>query len=208
MATIGVDEAGKGAVLGSMFVAAVAYPDDLDLPVDDSKALAPERREELVTRIEERCDLAVVEVTSDEIDETLDGEPTMNDLVLARHAEAVRALDDDAAIRIVADASDVEAERFERRLDGRVDHDVTAVHGADEEHDCVAAASIVAKVERDAHIHRHGCGSGYPSDPETKQFIEESIRETGEPPRLARWSWSTTRDAVERHAQSAIDDFE
>jgi ribonuclease HII len=205
--TIGVDEAGKGAVLGSMFVAAVAYPDGLDLDVADSKAVAPDRREALAERIREACDVAVVEVSCDAIDEALDGEFTMNDVVLARHAEAIRRLDTESDVSVAADASDVDAGRFERRLAGRVDRDVTAQHDAEASFDAVAAASIVAKVERDDHIATHGCGSGYPSDPETKQYIEETIRDTGTPPPIARWSWSTTRDAVERLAQSELGDF-
>lgn len=205
--TVGVDEAGKGAVLGSMFVAAVAYPDELELAVGDSKELAPDHREELAARIREACDVAVVEVTADAIDDVLDDDVTMNDLVLARHAEAVRRLDAGIEVSVAADASDVDAERFERRLASRVEPDVTAEHGAEDAFDAVAAASIVAKVERDDHIATHGCGSGYPSDPETKQYIEETIRDTGTPPPIARWSWSTTRDAVERLAQSELGDF-
>ncbi|MUV90133.1 ribonuclease HII, partial [Halapricum sp. CBA1109] len=44
----GVDEAGKGPVLGSMFAAAVrADPADLPADVGDSKTIDAERREEL-----------------------------------------------------------------------------------------------------------------------------------------------------------------
>ncbi|MFB6354031.1 MAG: hypothetical protein ABEJ92_08085, partial [Halobacteriales archaeon] len=49
MAVVGVDEAGKGPVLGSMFAAAVRWPDGVEFPAGlaDSKQLTPERREAL-----------------------------------------------------------------------------------------------------------------------------------------------------------------
>ena len=41
-------------------------------------------------------------------------------------------------------------------------------------------------------------GSGYPSDPRTLEFLERWIEERGEPPPIARKSWKTVREILER----------
>ena len=67
----GVDEAGRGPVLGPMVVAAVAVEEDTPLrqmQVRDSKKLTPARREELAVMINESCKVEFQVVTHDEID--------------------------------------------------------------------------------------------------------------------------------------------
>jgi ribonuclease HII len=207
----GVDEAGKGPVLGSMFAAAVAGdPDALPEGVADSKRLAPGRREELDARIRDAIDVGVAEVPVDRID---DPETDMNGLTVAAQVDALSqvAADGDAGY---VDAGDVDEARFGRRVaDGvAADVDVTAEHGADDEYALVAAASVVAKVARDAHVDaladEYGdVGSGYPSDPTTREFLEEYVAEHGSLPDCARESWRTSQDALDAASQSALDDF-
>ncbi len=193
----GVDEAGRGPVLGSMFAAAVAVEDPADLPdgMDDSKNLSPERRETLAAAI--RADgvisVGVAEITTERID---DPETDMNTLTVAAHAEAISQIipvegeNDPCGI---VDACDTSEARFARRVTAGVEEErgvegtmkIEAEHGADENHAIVGAASIVAKVERDAHVARlaeeHGeVGSGYPSDPNTRRVparVRRSQRE-------------------------------
>ncbi|MFB6165241.1 MAG: ribonuclease HII [Haloarculaceae archaeon] len=211
---LGVDEAGKGPVLGSMFAAAVrADPAAIPDGVDDSKKLSPPRREELAARLREddRVAVGVAEITTERID---DPETDMNALTVAAHAEALAqvARDGDAG---VVDAGDTDAARFGRRVtDGlSVDLELAAEHGADGSYAHVAAASIVAKVERDAHVAALGAGldadvgSGYPSDPTTREFLREYVREHGALPDCARASWQTSRDALAAAEQSALEDF-
>ena len=235
MREFGVDEAGKGPVLGSMFAAAVvADPADLPDDVGDSKDIAPERREELAGTIREVATaVGVAEVTVERID---DEETDMNSLTVAAHAEAlVAALDglDDVPVEIgeddsdqdpfsgYVDAGDTNAVRFERRVaEGVADRlstgvalDVRGEHGADETYPVVGAASIVAKVERDAHVDRlaeeYGdLGSGYPSDPATKAFLDDYVAEHDALPPCARASWKTSRDALADAAQSSLGEFE
>ncbi|MEM4810351.1 MAG: hypothetical protein QXS92_00385, partial [Thermofilum sp.] len=73
---------------------------------------------------------------------------------------------------------------------------VVARNGADRDFAIVSAASILAKTERDRLVEQlkrlYGdFGSGYPSDPRTREFAEKWLREHGEPPPFARKSWST-----------------
>jgi ribonuclease HII len=210
---IGADEAGKGPVLGPMVAAAVRAPADaIPESVDDSKRLAPARRQELADRLRSvaAVDVGVAVVTPARID---DPGTDMNALTVAAQAEAIAAVavDDDA---VVVDAGDVDAERFGRRVGAGVDAAVAvrSEHRADERHAHVAAASIVAKVERDARVEAlsdtYGdVGSGYPSDGTTRTFLAEYVRENGELPACARESWSTCDDVLAAAEQSSLADF-
>ncbi|XGI83267.1 ribonuclease HII [Halorutilales archaeon Cl-col2-1] len=204
---IGVDEAGKGPVLGSMFVAGVRTPGDgFDFEVRDSKKLSEPRRREIYGRLTE-YDYSVVEVTPQEIDEYVD-EGGMNRLVVEAQSEAVRRLDPDGDEKIVVDASDTSAERFGRRVSEETGYEVTAEHGADESYDAVAGASVIAKVERDSHIESLGdVGSGYPSDSKTIEYLREYVEENRSLPGFARESWSTAERILDEAKQSGIDDF-
>ncbi|MFB6106770.1 MAG: ribonuclease HII [Halobacteriaceae archaeon] len=209
---VGADEAGKGPVLGSMFAAAVrapaaAIPDG----VADSKRLRPARREALdaALRGDDRVAVGVAEVPVSRID---DPETDMNTLTVAAQAEALGAVVREGDQALV-DAGDADAARFGRRVADRLDGvAVTPEHRADERYPVVAAASVVAKVARDAHVaslaDEYGdVGSGYPSDPATRAFLREFVRETGTLPACARASWSTCSDLLAAAEQSALDEF-
>ncbi len=207
----GVDEAGKGPVLGSMFAAAVvADPADLPDGVADSKRLTSGRREDLDARIRDVCEVGVAEIPVARID---DPETDMNTLTVEAQATALSQIECDDLTGYV-DAGDVDEARFGRRVADGVDSnvDVTAEHGADDEYALVAAASIVAKVARDAHVADlaadHGdVGSGYPSDPTTRDFLRGYVREHGGLPDCARESWQTCTDVLAAAEQSGLSEF-
>jgi ribonuclease HII len=210
----GVDEAGKGPVLGSMFAAAVlASPGAIPDGVADSKTLSPDRRASLARTLREddRIAVGVAEVSVERID---DPGTDMNSLTVAAQAEALAAVAEDGLSGTV-DAGDTDAARFGRRVAEAVpfDVDVRAEHGADEAYPLVSAASVFAKVERDAHVaalaDQHGAiGSGYPSDPTTREFLSGYVEEHGELPPFARESWRTSRDVLAAAEQSTLDAFE
>jgi ribonuclease HII len=192
----GVDEAGKGPVLGPMVAACVAGdPEALPADVDDSKRLDPERREAIAAAVREAAALRVgiARIGVERID---DPTTDMNGLTVEAHASA-----------------DTDPERFARRVAAaHGDLEVTAEHGADETYPLVGAASVVAKVERDAAVAalaaEYGAvGSGYPSDPTTREFLREYVREHGTLPACARSSWSTAADVLAAAEQSALDSF-
>ena len=214
---IGVDEAGKGPVLGPM-VAAAVRADDGDLPdgIDDSKRLTAATRESIATQLRESPAVAVGlgVVTTDEID---DPETDMNSLTVAAQ---VRALSDVAADgdHALVDAGDVSESRFARRVaddvaDNGVAIDVTAEHGADEASRLVGAASIIAKVERDNRIaalneeYDSDIGSGYPSDQTTREFLADYVDRHGNLPACARASWATCEDVWAAAEQSDLAEF-
>jgi len=233
---LGVDEAGKGPALGPMVAAAViASPVSLPDDVDDSKQIAPARREAMAAAIEADPDAAVGVGVVDpaEIDRP---DTDMNTLTVRGQARAVRAALADCPpgvaepVRVVADAGDTSEARFARRLhefvaddgeseptdaDGLPGVDVTAAHGADADDPVVGAASVVAKVARDermaaidaAYAEYDGLGSGYPSDPATRAFLAAYVDDHGSLPGCARESWATCEDVLAAAEQSALDEF-
>ncbi|MEF8808276.1 ribonuclease HII [Natronomonas sp.] len=207
----GVDEAGKGPVLGSMFAAAVRAP-RAALPegIDDSKRLSDAKREALAERIrdDDRITVGIAEISPERIDAG-----NMNDLTVAAHAEALSGVVRSGDMG-VCDAGDVDADRFADRVESRLDvgATVTAEHGADAADELVGAASIVAKSAREAHVAAldarfEGVGSGYPSDPTTREFLATYVDANGELPACARTSWSTCADVLAAAEQSGLDDF-
>ncbi|WP_049926680.1 ribonuclease HII [Halopiger goleimassiliensis] len=220
---LGVDEAGKGPALGSMFAAAVSCPDPDALPagIADSKRLEPSRREQLADRLraDDRIAVGVAEITPARID---DPETDMNSLAVAAHADAIadclEAWDRESPVSALCDACDTDADRFARRVreacpDGlEANLEVDARHGADDDAPIVGAASIVAKVERDAHVdalaEEYGpVGSGYPGDPTTREFLEAYVDDHGELPACARESWSTCQDLLADAQQTSLEGF-
>ncbi|MDN7012442.1 ribonuclease HII [Methanoculleus sp. FWC-SCC3] len=205
----GVDEAGKGSVLGPMVVAAVGCCEIEDLaalPIRDSKALRPKQREELYEILFRDFSIAIVTIDAAGIDDAR-SKMSMNTCVAELHAEAIMGLQPEYAY---VDACDVNAERYGRTVAGLLDYPcaIVAEHHADARHKIVGAASVVAKVTRDRAIRelkqQYGTiGSGYPSDPATIEFLRSYIREHGSPPACARRSWKT----VTNLCQTTMQDF-
>lgn len=225
---VGADEAGKGPVIGPMVAGAVrADPSSLPGGIDDSKRLSAERRETIAAALagEESIETGLGVVGVEEIDAP---DTDMNTLTVIAQARAIGAVVREGD-RIVVDAGDVSADRFADRLarlleEGSVGSpeewavgslEVVAEHGADETDPVVGAASILAKVERDRRVAaidgKFGSfgpiGSGYPSDPTTRSFLERFVRERGELPACARRSWSTCEDLLAAAEQSTFEEF-
>lgn len=218
---LGADEAGKGPVLGPMIAGAVrADPDAIPQTVADSKRLTADRREKLAAEMaaDDRIETATAAITTDRID---DPETDMNSLTVAGQVEALATLASEAD-DVVVDAGDVSESRFGRRVTDGITtangwdgdrFDVTAEHGADDEYAIVAAASIVAKVERDRQmaeidsVHDRAVGSGYPSDETTRNFLAAYVAEHGTLPDCTRRSWSTAEDVLTAQEQAGFDDF-
>ena len=237
MTFFGADEAGRGPVLGPMVAAAaVADPEVLPAGVADSKTLTAAKREALATTMaaNERIATGIAIVSPARID---DPAADMNSLTVTAQAEAItRALDldidsdadgtpvddpagesNEAVPEGVVDACDTDPERFARRVREAipVTVDLSGGHRAEESHAIVAAASVLAKVERDSLVAdldaQHGeygpVGSGYPSDPRTRNFLREYVGEHGHLPACARASWQTSRDVLDAAEQSTLGEF-
>jgi ribonuclease HII len=132
---IGVDEVGRGSVAGPLTVAAVCLP--LEPPIlglDDSKKLPPKRREELSTQIHEHAlAIGLAHIEPGIIDRI-----GMAAALRAAMAQAIEACGVEPDL-VLIDGNPVHVHAKERNI----------VKG-DAKVACIAAASIVAKVTRDA----------------------------------------------------------
>lgn len=215
MGIVGIDEAGKGPVVGSMAIAAVRVPDSQVLPdgLIDSKQLEPQERKTISERLHalDAIQISTSLVPPDEIDEPA---TNMNTLTVTAHGRTAATIIEPNDI-VFADAADTNQARFARRLRAELPHQVNlnAEHKADENHPITAAASIIAKVTRDSHVtalkSRYGeIGSGYPNDPKTTSFLTEYVKQHDELPPVARKSWSTSQKILARHSQNKLTDYQ
>ncbi|MBD18335.1 MAG: ribonuclease HII [Euryarchaeota archaeon] len=204
---VGVDEAGRGPVLGPLVVAAVAVPDDdlqrlIELGMDDSKTLSAAKREELNEIIckEPNWIVSIIECSPERIDLTME-KKTLNDLEVDLFGEAINGLGINSIEEIILDACDTNEARFGRNVSSKVSNlevvkSVISRHGADGEYPVVGAASIVAKVHRDKVIESisknrgFNVGSGYPSDPNTRSVLP-MLLSNEYPDQDLRWGWKT-----------------
>jgi ribonuclease HII len=199
----GIDEAGRGPVIGPM-VMAIAVIDDMDklknIGVRDSKELSPQGRSRLLNVLRSILTYMDYEVIEPE---TIDRYVYLNALNKLEAEVAVkligRALRIVNLVRVYIDSPDPNAKRYGdliRRSVGSVE--VISMNKADKLIPIVSAASIIAKVTRDSiieELHREygDFGSGYPSDPRTIGFLRNWVREYGDLPPIVRRSWSTIR---------------
>jgi ribonuclease HII len=203
MLILGIDEAGKGPVIGSMFVAGLVIDEEklFDLAafgVRDSKQIAPAKREALARKITGIADdQYILEVKPNVIDE-LRLVMTMNEIMVRSFAQVLAHLQADRAF---LDAADVDASRFGERVrcESKTSMEIISEHKADEHHRVVSAASILAKVRRDACMRElESClscriGSGYPHDPDTIEFLKTWVKQNRDLPPCARHSWATAQ---------------
>ena len=199
MDILGVDEAGRGSVLGPLVIAGVILPEKMNkvlerMGVKDSKKLVPHRRTILSRKLKKMFDYEIVVISALEIDQMRADGINLNDIEKNAMRDLIIKL---APEKAIVDAVDVKAERFQNDLCQSTGVNVIAEHKADDKYIQVSAASIIAKAERDAQIEEinkeyikmGGIGSGYPSDPTTKEFLTNFTYD--EMPDFVRRSWAT-----------------
>ena len=215
----GIDEAGRGPVVGPLVVAGVAVPDPMVLKkigCTDSKALTPGKREMMDRKIRGLPEVRVeVRVITPEVLDAERSRRTLNGIEVQRFQEIALALQ---APTVVVDAADVDARRFGRQVASKLPAHMVVVseHKADENHIVVGAASIVAKVARDAAIAELArrlerrlampLGSGYAHDPNTQAFLRAWHERFGDLPEGTRQSWATIK-AMLAPQPTSLDQF-
>jgi ribonuclease HII len=210
----GVDEAGRGPVMGPLVVSGVAMDDESQLDglgVRDSKKLVPKRRYELAEEILSIAEVETVMLPAQEID-VLREEMTMNELEVNLF---VSVLDKLRPALAYVDSVDVNADRFRNDIARGLDFDIEIVsrHKADDTYPIVSAASIIAKTTRDNEMEKIAAeigqeiGSGYPSDPITISFLQKWIRENHDSPPHTRRSWETTKKIMQEVSVRKLNEF-
>ena len=138
---VGLDEAGRGPLAGPVTAAAVYIPDGFDASgIDDSKRLTPSQRETLAGRIRAECQWAIAEADVETIDRV--------NILWASMLAMERAV-----MQLGVDPTEilVDGDRVPRGLLGQA----RSVVGGDAKFVCIAAASILAKVDRDARMREY-----------------------------------------------------
>ena len=212
----GIDEAGRGCLLGPLVVAGVSVtPEGVkelkEIGVRDSKRLTPKARESLYPQILDIAERTFsAEISPREIDEVV---LTGRRLRKLNYLEAVyfaKVVDQLGARKVTVDASDVLPKRFRDDITKNMTAmcRVMAFHKADRDFLVVSAASIIAKVERDRPVEDlreagGDFGSGYPSDPVTRAYFTDIMNRGEALPSFVRQSWKTW----ERIEQTLLDSF-
>lgn len=206
MRVAGVDDAGRGSVIGPLVIAGVLMEEEnlhglKELGVKDSKLLSPKRREKLAEQVRKmalQCHVIMLSPADiDKVVETGRKLHRLNRLEAHTMAKVITALKPDVAY---VDASDVLEDRFKEHIEEKMPFRVQIIseHKADVRYPIVSAASIIAKVERDRAIQKlrkqHGdMGSGYVADPKTIEFLTELLEKFGSYPDFVRKSWKPAK---------------
>ena len=208
MLVAGVDEAGRGCVIGPLVVAGVAVQTEnlqllAELGVKDSKLLTAKKREALYPEIIKLTqNHHIIKVPPAQIDKVVRSSRVLhklNRLEAQTMAKIIDALKPDEAY---VDAADVLEHRFGSHISECLKYKTKIVseHKADRTYPVVSAASIIAKVERDGEIAKlkvkYGdFGTGYLTDDKTMDFLKRLLEKDGDYPSCIRKSWKPAQRA-------------
>jgi len=216
----GVDEAGRGPLIGPLVVACVTLNDDLKLieyGVRDSKKLTPQRREILAKKIKETAlGYEIVIIQAADIDD-MRKVMTLNEIEVNAFIKVIKKLKPDICY---VDSADVNEERFGRDILAGLSFkpEIISKHKADDIYPVVGAASILAKTRRDEEVRKIGdelenkinlpLGSGYPADPITQKFFRTWFEKFGKFPPHTRQSWKTAQNFLKNKSVKKLDEFQ
>lgn len=236
---LGIDEAGRGPVLGSMVYACVVWDKELEDEIikrysfDDSKKLDDTKRREIFEKMKKDDDIKSYTsiLSASEISASMirrEGNiVNLNELAYISAGRLLNNAIEDGynIVKVFADTVGLE-KTYESRLysiSKKKDIDFKAEKKADSKYKIVSAASIVAKVTRDNIIKdwifiennknivfSKEVGSGYPSDPYTKEWLRLNFNNVFGYPNLVRFSWETIKkpmfaDGVKLQFEDYID---
>src|SRR3989338_3939179 len=184
MLICGIDEAGRGPVIGPMVMCGVLV-EESDLPklkslgVKDSKLLTKKTREKLFEKIKEIAkSYEIIIVEPKEIDDALESDSlNLNWLEAHKSAEIINKLKPD---KVTVDSPSNNCRAYTIYLKKLLNCEVEleCIHKADLKHVYVGAASVLAKVTRDREMDKiqkkyGNTGPGYMSNPITQKFLEK-----------------------------------
>ncbi|XP_067829133.1 ribonuclease H2 subunit A isoform X2 [Heptranchias perlo] len=221
--SLGIDEAGRGPVLGPMVYGTCFCPLSKqqqleELKVADSKTLTEKEREKLFAKLDEAKDFIgwALQVLSPNVISTSMQQRTKYNLNALSHDAAIGliqyTLDSGVRVKEVYVDTVGPAEKYEAKLKERFPGlEVTVRPKADSLFPIVSAASICAKVARDHAVQSWkfvedlgdvnlDYGSGYPNDPKTKDWLENNVDPVFGYPQFVRFSWSTAQTILDSRA--------
>ena len=224
MLIIGIDDAGRGPVIGPMILAGVLVNQETEkefvkLGVRDSKALLPKKREKLAEEIKSKSiAYHAVIIPVREIDGKDNDNLNLNQREAVAAAQIINKLSKNPKaakenIKVIIDCPSVNIPAWKNYLErfviGKANVTIVCEHKADINHVVVSAASIIAKSTREAEIKKLkkdlgvDFGSGYAADPITRRFIYDSY-EKYKDKGIFRESWDTIKKHKSRKSQKKL----
>ena len=223
----GIDEAGRGPVIGPLIVAGVSIPEYLEkqlkqLGVRDSKLITPKKREAIAKEIKKNSSFTILTTYPAEIDTGDNKGLNLNQLEAAKAAQIITEL---APNKVIIDCPSTNKKEWNEQVQNllpqklKKETEIIVEHKADAKHPIVGAASILAKTTRDKEIAKiqkkipEPIGSGYPSDPITKQFLKNNWKNQDHE-KIIRKSWQTFKNLAnpeqkqqQKTKQKSLKDF-
>ncbi|MBI1729223.1 ribonuclease HII [Candidatus Acetothermia bacterium] len=200
---LGIDEAGRGPVIGPMVVAGALFDSSTlkalrEIGVKDSKQLSRGQREELFAQIETIAhSVHVLLFHPHELEENLTQiELRAMSEVIQKSRPATAVLD----APVPPGGIPAFANRL-HKMTGMTNLKMIAENRADANYEVVSAASIVAKVHRDRAVEElwkeYGdFGWGYPAEPRTREFLKKWYVTHRRFPDCVRHRWATVQKII------------
>ena len=226
--TLGIDDAGRGPLIGPMILAGVLVNLEQDKllkrhNVRDSKQVIHPERVKLSKLIKENSlNIKTEKLTPEEIDTGITTGTNLNTLEAQKMAKIVNEINKGKytkeKIKVIVDCPSVNIPAWTNVLMKYIlvksNLDVVCEHKADANHVSVSAASIVAKVQREEEVEKikkefltyGNVGSGYPADPITKEFLKKNgkaLKDSG----IFRKTWSTWKSVFPEKSQKTLGDY-
>lgn len=217
----GIDEAGRGPIIGPLVIAVAAIHKEniallKDLGVKDSKLLTEDQREAIFKALEHKVHHELVIIAPSEIDEAVNSKThNLNWLEADKAADILNKIDaklDNDVVEAIIDCPSTNIQAYTNYFRDKVNNDdikLVVEHKADLNHLIVGAASIIAKVTREKEIEKSkrkfkiDFGSGYPSDPKTKEFLKTN-HSNPKLQHLFRKSWDPYKKIIESKFQTRL----
>ena len=213
---LGIDEAGRGPIIGSLFIAGVLLNEkDLskleELGVKDSKLLPHKKRILLAREIKKIAKkYKIIQIKPEEIDKAVNKQDGLNLNWLEAHktAQIINELKPDKAI---VDCPSPNLKKYKEYLLNLLKNkkiELIVEHRA-EKYYPVAASSIIGKCAREEEMEqiqkKYGnTGPGYTSNEITQKFVKENFDKH---PEIFRKSWSTFKNHENLKKQRKLDEF-
>jgi len=213
---LGIDEAGRGSVIGPLVVAGVLI-DEKDheklrkIGVKDSKMLSPAKRRRIYPLIKKIAkDYVAIQVSAREIDESRK-EKNLNIIEAEKMAQIIKIMKADKAY---VDTPQASTEKFKAILLNLAKNhtEIIAENYCDERYPVCSAASIIAKVNRDREVEKikkivgFDFGVGYSHDARSIEFIKKSLKEK-KYLEFIRHSWVTVDGLKSKKEQKTLKEY-
>ncbi len=222
MLTLGIDDAGRGPLIGPIFLAGVLLDENGETflkknNVRDSKIVSHKERIKLAELIKgASLSYIIVQSFPEEIDKAINSKINLNTLEAMKTAEIINKLiDENKKIKIIVDCPSVNIFAWRKKVLEFIKNpkniNLICEHKADANHISVSAASILAKVAREEAVgelkKKFGeIGSGYPSDPTTIEFLKSQGKKLSNSG-IFRKSWATWKEIFPEKQQKTLGDF-